>query len=137
MLCHPTKEKDEEALLGSKEKSLFFFFAAILFCFRLKKYLGTVVFCIGLDHQTKDGLRLGYCDELVSIQAHNSSCHWSLDISYRLSQVKCSQALLREHLVPLDVIMAGTWYADVEGGQLSLASDEAVETWPVLGTHAG
>lgn len=71
----------------------------------LKKYTGTIVFCTGLEQQTKHGPGLGYCDELVSIQGHNSNCQWSLDILQRLSQVKWGQVLLREHLVPLDAIM--------------------------------
>ena len=82
----------------------------VLFCFvfTFKKHLGIIVFCSSLGHQTKDGPELGFCDELVSIQAHNFGCQRSLDISYRLSQMKWGQALLREHLAPFDAIMPRT-----------------------------
>lgn len=91
-----------------------------------------MVFCSGLGHQTKDGPELGFCDELVTIQAHNFCCQRSVDISDRLSQMKWGQALLREML-----LWPEPENADLGDWQVSLASGGAVETWPVLGMLTG
>lgn len=80
-----------------------------VFFFRLKSTEAQWYFVVAWGHQTKDGPELGFCDELVSIQAHNFGCHRSLDISYRLSQMKWGQALLREHLALSDAVMARAW----------------------------
>lgn len=90
--------------------------------------------CTGLEPQIKDGPGLGCCDELVSIQAHNSGCQRSLDISCRPSQAKCSLKSVWPHLM---LFWPEPGYADQEDWQVSLASDGAVETWPVVGRLTG